>query len=106
MTTRSKREANGCEESAAASPFLVGDARQPRDETADASGRCPSLFAAVDGEFGTICFGEPGFVLQARWNRSIANHAGIAQLVEREQFRSQRMTPSMSLAALLIDAHL
>ena len=65
-----------------------------------------SVFAAVDGEFGTIGFGEPGFVLETRWNRSITNHPGVAQFVERKQFRGERMTPSMSLAALLIDAHL
>jgi hypothetical protein len=65
-----------------------------------------SVFATVDGEFGTIGLGKPGFVLKTWWHRPIANHSGVAQLIECEQFRGERMAPSMSLAALLIDAHL
>ena len=71
-----------------------------------ARGPSPLLLATIYGEFGTIGLGEPSFFLKTWWNRPIANHAGVAQLIEREQFRRECVTPSVSLAALLIDAHL
>jgi hypothetical protein len=67
---------------------------------------CISLFATVDGKFGTIGLGEPGFVLKTGRDRAIANHTGVAQLIEREELRGERMAARVSLAAHLINAYL
>lgn len=62
-----------------------------------------SIFRNIYGEFGTIGFGQIGLVFKASGNDSVAGFVSIAEFVEVEQFRRQRLATTVPLAFVLID---
>lgn len=56
-----------------------------------------SIFCNIYGEFGTIGFGQIGLVFEAGRNDPVAGFVRVAEFVEVEQFRRQRLAAAMSL---------
>ena len=55
---------------------------------------------------GTIGLGEPGLVFQAGGDGAVADFVGVAEFVEFEQFRRQRLAARVALTFVLVDADL
>src|SRR5882724_6188658 len=57
----------------------------------------------VDRDFRAIGLREPRLVFQTGGNRAVADFVRIAEFVEFEQFRRQRLAAGMALAFVLVD---
>src|SRR5580704_14458922 len=60
----------------------------------------------LDRDLRTIALREPGLVLQSRRHAAVADFVRVAEFVEIEQLGRQRLAAGVSLALVLIDAHL
>src|ERR1700731_4475158 len=71
------------------------------------SSSIPRLFVGhLDRDLRTVALREPGLVFQSRRHAAVADFVRIAEFVEIEQLGRQRLAAGVSLALVLIDAHL
>jgi hypothetical protein len=68
-------------------------------------GEAGSLFDHLDCDFRTVGLGEPCLIFKPLGNGAVADFVRMAEFVELEQFRRQRLAAGMSLALFLIDMY-
>src|SRR5262245_30242319 len=66
----------------------------------------PSFLDDLDRELGTVGFGKVGFFLQLGGNRAVIDLMRVAELIELEQFRRDRLAAIVPLAFFPVDANL